>query len=38
VDADTGEEVSSDDITKGNKVETDTYIEVSKDELENTSP
>src|SRR5258705_11882938 len=35
VDADTGEEVSNDDIMKGNKVDTDTYIEVSKDELEN---
>src|SRR3954451_9547998 len=32
---DTGEEVSSDDIIKGYKVDTDTYIEVSKDELEN---
>jgi DNA end-binding protein Ku len=35
VDADTGEEVSSEDIMKGYKVDTDTYIEVSKDELEN---
>jgi DNA end-binding protein Ku len=35
VDADTGEEVDNDDITKGYKVDTDTYIEVSKDELEN---
>ena len=35
VDADTGEEVSNEDITKGYKVDTDTYIEVSKDELEN---
>ena len=35
VDADTGEEVSSDDIMKGYKVDTDIYIEVSKDELEN---
>jgi DNA end-binding protein Ku len=34
VDADTGEEVSSEDIMKGYKVD-DTYIEVSKDELEN---
>src|SRR4051795_4797025 len=34
VDADTGEEVVSDDIVKGYKVDTDTYIEVSKDELE----
>jgi DNA end-binding protein Ku len=35
VDADTGEEVSSDDIMKGYKVETDSYIEITKDELEN---
>jgi DNA end-binding protein Ku len=35
VDADTGEEVSNEDITKGYKVDTDTYIEMSKDELEN---
>jgi DNA end-binding protein Ku len=35
VDADTGEEVSSDDIVKGYKVDTDSYLEVTKDELEN---
>jgi DNA end-binding protein Ku len=35
VDADTGEEVSSEDIRKGYKVDTDSYIEVTKDELEN---
>jgi DNA end-binding protein Ku len=35
VDADTGEEVAAEDIMKGYKVDTDTYIEVSKDELEN---
>src|SRR6266699_1887215 len=35
VDADTGEEVSNEDIMKGYKVDTGTYIEVSKDELEN---
>jgi DNA end-binding protein Ku len=35
VDADTGEEVTSEDIVKGYKVDTDTYLEVSKDELEN---
>ena len=35
VDADTGEEVSSEDIIKGYKVDTDQYLEVSKDELEN---
>src|SRR5712672_4280357 len=34
-DADTGEEVSNEDIIKGYKVDTDTYVEVSKDELEN---
>ena len=33
VDADTGEEVAAEDIMKGFKVDTDTYIEVSKDEL-----
>src|ERR1700730_13104040 len=33
VDADTGEEVANDDIIKGYKVDTDTYIEVSKEEL-----
>jgi DNA end-binding protein Ku len=35
VDADTGEEVASEDIMKGYKVDTDNYIEVTKDELEN---
>src|SRR5260221_8242275 len=35
VDAETGEEVPNEDIMKGYKVDTDTYIEVSKDELEN---
>src|SRR6201992_430240 len=35
VDADTGEEVASDDIVKGYKVDTDQYLEVTKDELEN---
>jgi DNA end-binding protein Ku len=35
VDADTGEEVLSEDIMKGYAVDKDTYIEVSKDELEN---
>jgi DNA end-binding protein Ku len=35
VDADTGEEVSNDDIMKGYKVDTDTFIEVTKEELEN---
>jgi DNA end-binding protein Ku len=34
VDADTGEEVASEDIMKGYKIDTDTYIEVSKDELD----
>src|SRR5215469_9026066 len=35
VDAETGEEVASEDIMKGYKVDTDTYIEVTKDELDN---
>jgi DNA end-binding protein Ku len=35
VDADTGEEVLAEDIMKGYAVDKDTYIEVSKDELEN---
>ena len=30
VDADTGEEVANEDIVKGYKVDTDTYIEVSR--------
>jgi DNA end-binding protein Ku len=34
VDADTGEEVANEDIIKGYKVDTDTYIEVTKDELD----
>src|ERR1700758_3676599 len=34
VDADTGEEVPSEDIIKGYKVDTDPYIEVTKDELD----
>src|SRR2546421_2902639 len=34
VDADSGEEVSNEDIIKGYKVDTDTYIEVTKDELD----
>jgi DNA end-binding protein Ku len=34
VDADTGEEVANEDIMKGYKVDTDTYIEVTKDELD----
>ncbi|ETR76585.1 DNA repair protein [Afipia sp. P52-10] len=35
IDAETGEDVDSEDIVKGYKVDTDTYIEVSKDELDN---
>jgi DNA end-binding protein Ku len=35
VDAGTGEEVANEDIVKGYKVDTDTFIEVTKDELEN---
>jgi DNA end-binding protein Ku len=34
VDADTGEEVAAEDIMKGYKIDTETYIEVSKDELD----
>ena len=35
VDADTGHEVASEDIIKGYKVDTDSYLEITKDELEN---
>ena len=35
VDADTGDEVDAEDIMKGYKVDTDSYIEIDKDELEN---
>src|SRR6202007_494343 len=35
VDAETGEEVANEDIVKGYKVDTDTYIEGTKDELDN---
>jgi DNA end-binding protein Ku len=35
VDADTGEEVANEDIVKGYEVDTDTFIEVTKDKLEN---
>jgi DNA end-binding protein Ku len=35
VDAETGEEVANEDIVKGYKVDTDTFIEVTKEELEN---
>jgi len=35
VDADTGEEVSNEDIIKGYQVDKDRYLEVTKDELEN---
>jgi DNA end-binding protein Ku len=34
VDAETGEEVANEDIVKGYKVDADTYIEVTKDELD----
>ena len=34
VDAETGEEVANEDIVKGYKVDTDTFIEVTKEELE----
>jgi DNA end-binding protein Ku len=35
VDADTGDEVANEDIIKGYKVDTDSYLEITKDELEN---
>ena len=35
MDADTGEEVANEDIVKGYKVDTDTFVEVTKEELEN---
>ena len=35
VDAESGEEVPSEDIIKGYQVDTDRYLEVTKDELEN---
>ena len=35
VDADTGEEVDNEDIMKGYKVDTDSYIEITNDELDN---
>ena len=37
VDAETGEEVANEDIMKGYKIDTDTYIEVSKDELDDSA-
>jgi DNA end-binding protein Ku len=37
VDAESGDEVPSEDIIKGYKVDTDTYLEITKDELENIS-
>lgn len=35
VDAETGDEVGSDDIIKGYKVDTDTFVQVTKEELDN---
>jgi DNA end-binding protein Ku len=35
VDAETGEDVDNEDIVKGYKVDADTYIEVTKEELDN---
>jgi DNA end-binding protein Ku len=35
VDAESGEDVAAEDIIKGYKVDTDTYVTVDKDELEN---
>ena len=37
VDADTGEEVDNEDIMKGDRVDNDSYIEITKDELDNIS-
>src|SRR5215212_7321604 len=37
VDAETGEEVANEDIVKGYKVDTDSYLEITKEELENIS-
>src|SRR6185312_9194374 len=34
VDAETGDEVPNEDIVKGYKIDTDTFIEVTKEELE----
>jgi len=34
VDAETGDEVTSEDIVKGYKVDTDSYIEITRDELD----
>ena len=34
VDADTGEEIANEDIMKGYKVDTDSYVEVTKEELD----
>jgi DNA end-binding protein Ku len=35
VDAETGEDVDNEDIAKGYKIDTDSYLEVTKDELDN---
>jgi DNA end-binding protein Ku len=35
VDAETGEEVDNENIVKGYKIDSDTYLEVTKDELDN---
>ena len=35
VDAETGEDVDNEDIVKGYKIDTDSYLEVTKDELDN---
>jgi DNA end-binding protein Ku len=35
VDAETGDEVNNEDIFKGYKIDSDTYLEITKDELEN---
>lgn len=35
IDAETGDEVANEDIVKGYKIDTDSYLEITKDELEN---
>ncbi len=37
VDAETGDEVANDDIVKGYKIDNDSYLEITKEELENIS-
>lgn len=35
VDAETGEDVANEDIVKGYKIDADSYLEITKHELEN---